>query len=306
MATPLSAGDIGFTTFNADSIETFSFVLLADVDASTTISFTDNGWLSSGALRRSEGILDWTSGAALAAGTVITIDTAAQTADFGTVLAAEGSFNLSGGGDQVLAFQGSADAPSFIGAINNFSTAGAWQAGSDDSNETDLPPGLVDGVSAVSIAHIDNVVYDGPTTGGVAALRAGLYDPANWTTGSNSTTQSFTGTFTISGAGPDVTPPLVAALSPADDATGVDAAAAITVSFNEAAALVDAAGVTLHRASDDAVVASAATLSGATLTITPDAALDPVARFDELRLSAEYGYFSVESFEFAREELLLG
>ncbi|RME41816.1 MAG: hypothetical protein D6796_15335, partial [Caldilineae bacterium] len=50
-ATILSAGDIAIIGFNFDNPDEFAFVLLADVQAGTAITFTDNGWRSDNTFR---------------------------------------------------------------------------------------------------------------------------------------------------------------------------------------------------------------------------------------------------------------
>ncbi|WP_375512315.1 putative Ig domain-containing protein [uncultured Nostoc sp.] len=59
MPTNLTAGDVAFLSLIADNPDTFSFVLLKDIDAGTIINVTDNGWQSSGSLRTGEGVLQY-------------------------------------------------------------------------------------------------------------------------------------------------------------------------------------------------------------------------------------------------------
>jgi hypothetical protein len=42
--TTLSVGDIAFIGMNLDGIDDYAFILLKDVDANTTIYFSDCGW----------------------------------------------------------------------------------------------------------------------------------------------------------------------------------------------------------------------------------------------------------------------
>ncbi|CAN5876861.1 hypothetical protein BH24BAC1_BH24BAC1_28330 [soil metagenome] len=95
--TTLSTGDLVFVGYNAsddqvngnNSNEKFSFVLLKDVTAGTTIFFTDFGWLSSGGFQKrwvlgpenggsgtgskDDGIISLTAPGSVAAGTQIVI-----------------------------------------------------------------------------------------------------------------------------------------------------------------------------------------------------------------------------------------
>ena len=71
-----SAGDIAFTTINADE-DGWSLVTFVNLAPNTTIFFSDNEWNGSaigsgGAFNTGESYHQWTSGAApIAAGTVI-------------------------------------------------------------------------------------------------------------------------------------------------------------------------------------------------------------------------------------------
>lgn len=189
----LSPGDIAFVEYNADGTDNFKFVTLVDISASTVISFTDNGWLASGSFRATEGIISWTAPAGgVTAGTVINIDTT-PSASVGSV-SETGALNFSGSGDQIIAYQGSS---TMIAALNNEGAA-TWQADATNSNTSALPQGLTNGTNAVAINEIDNVAYSGTTSGDKATLLAALNNPANWTNGSNSTRQTFSGVFTIS------------------------------------------------------------------------------------------------------------
>jgi len=63
--TTLRAGDIAITGFNSfltGGPDGFSFVLLTDIENTTEIQFTDQGWLSAGGFRvKGEGIITWTA-----------------------------------------------------------------------------------------------------------------------------------------------------------------------------------------------------------------------------------------------------
>lgn len=43
MATSLAAGDIALVGYDADNPDDFAFVILRDIEAGTSITFTDNG-----------------------------------------------------------------------------------------------------------------------------------------------------------------------------------------------------------------------------------------------------------------------
>ena len=57
----LEAGDIAITSFHSDTTKSFSFVTMTAIADGTQISFTDNGWFSSGGFRANEGVITWTA-----------------------------------------------------------------------------------------------------------------------------------------------------------------------------------------------------------------------------------------------------
>ncbi|WP_052288625.1 ExeM/NucH family extracellular endonuclease [Leptolyngbya iicbica] len=188
MATTLSAGDIAITGFNFDNPDELAFVLLVDIEAGTQITFTDNGWLAAGGFRANEGSFTWQATENLAAGTLVTPTVSGV------------AFSTSG--DQLLAYQGDANSPTFIYALNS-EGAGVWQADATSSNTSALPAGLLDGATAVALDEIDNAIYVGPTSGTKAELLAAISDRTNWT-GSNSDRQIFsTSAFTVTDASDD-------------------------------------------------------------------------------------------------------
>ncbi|MCI4669932.1 MAG: T9SS type A sorting domain-containing protein [Bacteroidia bacterium] len=189
----LSSGDIAFVEYNADNTDQFAFVALVEIPGSTIIYFTDNevSNLSSG-----EGTLTWEAPVSgLPCGTIVTIDKDRNT-DFGTITNERNNFDLGGGGDAIIAFQGTDNvtASTYLAAISN--DGGSW-GGSKDG---DLPSGLTNGTDAIAInPEIDNVKYDGSILiGDKASLLAAINDNSNWSGGSNSNNQDFEGTFYVS------------------------------------------------------------------------------------------------------------
>ena len=161
-ATTLNAGDIAFSSYAA-ATEEFSFVLLRNIGPGTVISFTNNGWLSTNVLRTGEETVTWVSNAAYGAGTEIRISgltaTLASGGSAGSVAGTALNFNVNG--DQILAYRGSAAAPTFISAIhmNVFSTtngdpvtttAANWDGTANSVNASALPTGLTTGTNAIT------------------------------------------------------------------------------------------------------------------------------------------------------------
>ena len=90
---------------------------------------------------------------------------------------------LSNDGDQVIAFQGTIDEPSFLAAI---SSTGWLTEGTVNNNSSYLPSTLTLGVNALGFAtEVDDGVYNGPVNGTVAEIRIALNNPANWNRANN-------------------------------------------------------------------------------------------------------------------------
>ena len=163
----LGAGDIAIIAVNTDATKTFTFVALADIPASTTISFTDNAWdASTPAWRAGEGTIQWSHTANVTAGTVITVTlTTTPTVSIGNVTKS-GSFDLSASGDQILAYQGTT-APTtnpdanwlFAFSTENF----VW---GNNSNTSDVPTSLTAASVAMttSATETDNAYFANGST----------------------------------------------------------------------------------------------------------------------------------------------
>lgn len=231
--TTLSAGDIAFIGYTGESVlssldDSFAFVLLRDVDASTVINITDSEY-QAGVLRGDEGNIRWVSGTALTAGTVVSI---AANANATTISASVGSasFDSNGGfflnsfssstaGDQLIAFQGNAGAGETPIAALNTRPSG-WDLAATGS-DSQLPPGLTDGVDALHfidtgvVDEFDNGYYNGPTSGTAEFLLAAINTASNWV-GQNTAypTSPFVTAFSISA---DLPPQEIAILGGANE-----------------------------------------------------------------------------------------
>jgi len=180
--TTLSSGDIVITGFNSDNPDQFVFVLLTDVLNTTSINFTDDGWLTSNSFRGSEGTITWTATSDLACGTEITItDNSPFSASIGTVTDSN-TLQLSTNGDQILAYQGLSTSPTFLYAVN-FDGAG-W-SNATSASTTALPLGLTDASNAVDVGEIDNGKYDCSVTTNQLLILAAVSTFGNWTLNTN-------------------------------------------------------------------------------------------------------------------------
>ena len=191
----LTAGDIAFTSFNAQE-DGWSLVALNDVAANTTIYFSDNEYVA-GAFNGGESFFQWNSGGSLLdAGTVVRF----SKVDSVTLLAASAgtlsratvtgstNFGFSQTADTLYAYQGSAaNAPTaFLAAVS-----------SGTLTDTDGPlagTGLAVGISAIVLStSSDFAQYNGPRTGQstFAGYLALVNNIANWQDLGNGTPGQF-------------------------------------------------------------------------------------------------------------------
>ncbi len=186
----LGPGDIAFVQYNADGTDNFAFVALTDIADTETIIFTDN---EENDLTGGEGTIVWTPPTGgITCGTVVTINTS-PSASVGSV-SETNDLNFAASGDSIIAYQGTAATPTFIAALNNEgATGGAFGGG----NGTQLPAGLTNGTDAVDLIEVDNAAYNGTVlTGTRSVILAAINDYNNWTLTSDTTQQTFVGTFT--------------------------------------------------------------------------------------------------------------
>ncbi|SNR78363.1 T9SS type B sorting domain-containing protein [Lutibacter flavus] len=198
--TVLAPGDIAFIGSNTDSGSTTNdnatFVLLKDIDAATTIIFTDRGWNDTSGFTNvaGDGEFTWTSGIPRSAGDIITIDLSSG------VLSNSGVYSISG--DQLFAIQGSIASPTFIAGLHFNIEPGTgdsnWDNVSDNNDESHLPNTLTTGDTAVRLVgnpsglEEDNFQFScaiagsNPISGTPAQIRAILHNASNWNTNTSS------------------------------------------------------------------------------------------------------------------------
>lgn len=164
--TTLSAGDIAILQYNADG-NTTKFITFKNLEAGTTIHFTDNGWTSLGSFRSGEGIDTWVATSFVSAGQIIELT-------FTNIV-------LNSNGDQLLAYQGTAGSPSFLFAINN-QGSGEWQLNTRNSSNSALPTGLTNGSNAIALIETDNAMYNSVVlSGSIPEIKLAVCDNSNWT-----------------------------------------------------------------------------------------------------------------------------
>lgn len=183
MAVP---GDVAIVGYAADTGgKSFAFVLLADLSGQT-INFTDNGWLAAGGFRSGEGVVTYVVPANTPIGTVVTISNLTST------------LNPSTGGDQIIAYIGTAASPTILFAIDFADGNKNFAADATNTNTSALPTGLTLGSTALAFGE-DNGAYAGPVSGTRAQILANIANPANWSL-NDTTPQTYVSGFTLTGA----------------------------------------------------------------------------------------------------------
>ncbi|MDF2834074.1 T9SS type A sorting domain-containing protein [Chryseobacterium indoltheticum] len=241
--TTLLAGDIAFTSYDSTPLagvgDKFSFVLLTNISAGTTISFTDRGYNGSGwqAAGGTESAITWVSSTAIPMGTEVHIVglvastynpvTSTSTTN-GTVTLTDGSstngLSLANTGDQIIAFQGGNGVITGSGAyciagINYLyypgggTTTAGWNVGVPAGpNSSLMPPGLIGGTSAFYTgAQSGNIVAQsgkfnctGTPTTTAASVRSAVMTMGNWSLLASAGTTAYSGCQFI-GSNPVVT-----------------------------------------------------------------------------------------------------
>ncbi|MEN8251436.1 MAG: hypothetical protein ABFS32_21100, partial [Bacteroidota bacterium] len=258
----LGPGDIAFTGYNSDGDpDSFSFVLLKDIQASTKIKFTDNGWQGTAdKLTTDESTISWVATSNMFAGTEITIgENATQDAmltSHGSVsidpIMSSRNWELQAAGDQILAYQGTSDNPTFLAGIhvsNDNTEDGTtyWNtvaASNGDNNRSALPTvtelgadkGLTNGVNAISFSQIssikENVQYTGAKTAATPSALAIIIndnatnETASWDNQQDNTSFTLTSGFNYS------LPPDLQSTSPTNGST-IKSNPVLTITYDD-------------------------------------------------------------------------
>ncbi len=199
--TNLSSGDIAITTVNTSGDKSFDFIPLVNLEANTTIKFTNAPYIdANSALDNSEGTLTYTTANAISAGTVISYPGSDVNGFKST-----GDFNPAASGDNIIVFQGDRSNPTYLYGIGWASTDNWVYEG--DTTTSDVPPTLSE--SANTIVNLEaggNYQYnDGNgTRGTVSSLLKLIGNDENWVQQEDQVFSSLSESFTL------LTPPTVA------------------------------------------------------------------------------------------------
>jgi predicted secreted protein len=267
--TTLATGDLSIIGFNANGADGFKFVNWVDLASGTVIKFTDNGFNNTSSsntaanYREQEQYVVWTnSGGTIPAGTIITIQADLTTTpvttstNIGSITSVTNSSNglttsnmalTNTSGDQVFAFQGVGGTNSnnisatFTGTIiagigfsGSTGTASGWVTTGGINGSTSYLPSDLSGTSQIFLGP--NIVagqYTGATSGqaSLAAYKALVANPANWSTVGGANTVTFTtstGVTFTAGAPPSITS------QPANSAICAGATATFSVTASNA------------------------------------------------------------------------
>uniref|UniRef100_A0A7S4MX42 Peptidase M14 carboxypeptidase A domain-containing protein n=1 Tax=Odontella aurita TaxID=265563 RepID=A0A7S4MX42_9STRA len=156
-ATVLHPNDVQIVAFASDAPDAIAFVTWVELEAGTEVRFTDRGWACGGFQPSGETELRFTAQSTVPAGSVFEYEDNASNGPEWDLLS--GTFSLTGDpGDQIIVYQGTLESPTPIFA---FDTTDGWEDCSavTDNYKSALPDGLVDGVSAVTMAHSDSFWY---------------------------------------------------------------------------------------------------------------------------------------------------
>lgn len=193
-AQTLSIGDFSIIGYRADADDAIAFVSWIDLNAGTSLFFTDSGFFDDGTMRDSENNMSWISpSGGILAGTVIVITSpATSSANIGATTGALSG--LAAGGDQVFigqsAFPSSNDTskPGSAYTASNLlfgfdmNGGAGWDSDATSSGTSALPSALNVTGGNLSVAHFDNGQYTGVRTGlTIAQYKTAVADVSNWT-----------------------------------------------------------------------------------------------------------------------------
>ena len=187
------SGDIVFTEFQTDD-DVVEFLTLTRLDL-RNVSVTDNGILSTNAMRSGEGTFvfaNTSTWADIPTGTFIRLSKATGTDDTdpidgiitifgnGSNIANATGFDLANAGDQVIIYTGTTAAPSFIAGINGGDNT-VWNTGATTANNSKAP-GTTSDIDLNVSGNDDNGKYNASVAAGNAsAIRTSCITTTNWT-----------------------------------------------------------------------------------------------------------------------------
>ena len=177
----LDPGDVFIYVVASDDPDGIGFLALEDIPGPLTLLMTDNPWMGT-QFGTMEGVLSLqvpTAGFAMGSNFGYGFDYGANNDDW---TREAGTFNFGVAGDSVILY-----CEGINGTINplvGFTNMGSWAepglAESEYGASDSALPVELQLVGRVSLPHLDNYEYKGPTGLNKTALQAAMMDPENW------------------------------------------------------------------------------------------------------------------------------
>jgi hypothetical protein len=196
---------IAFTSIYSNSLNSFTFMTLADVPNGTTLYFAENPWdgtIDNWSPKFNPSVMTFISIVDLPPGTQVVVNTAASPASIynvdGTTTPAgifSSAIGMTGDKTYIIAFQvPQAGQTVFLTAVDEVEGT-PWQTSGPVNSQYSsyLPPGLIEGVNAVDLSSIaGDKLYACPGSGGAGDILFYLSNPNNWNIGAKGTISSTT------------------------------------------------------------------------------------------------------------------
>ncbi|HNY03399.1 MAG TPA: endonuclease [Bacteroidales bacterium] len=175
----LQPGDIAIVEFSPLTIDKFSFVALTQLNAGTTINFTDNGYASPTTVYTNEGSITWIAPTIIAPGTVISWYFGMPLTGTGWNTSTPSQFSLSTSGDQIFAYQGIWGSGHTLICGINAGNSGWVTSGSVGSTTSYLPAVLTAETNAITFPE-KNGYYNLISSATPRVFRCLAANPVNW------------------------------------------------------------------------------------------------------------------------------
>lgn len=191
----LSQGDLAILAFGTTTTDKFAFVLLKDINTGTIINFTDNGFSSTSTGRTGEGFLTYTAPTAICAGTVITWINGQSIVGTGWSSNNPTNFAFNSTGDQLFAFQGTANSTTWasqsgitlLSGIQNYNTS--WIMSGTASAATSYNPSNLGSSYKVQFPTFSDSYFTATTlTNTKSNILATINNSSNYTTSNSAIT----------------------------------------------------------------------------------------------------------------------
>lgn len=210
--TSLVAGDLAFVSMkvSGSGSDAFSFITFKDLCKNTVIYFSDMPYRNTGGFCAfpQEFCVSMTVTTKIPAGTIVkytdgtpgtfTMPAGAATIAYAFATAANQNMGFSSSDDNIFAFQGTYASPTFISSLKTSAYTASGGVTCSNRGHTELPSSLTSGTNALfkNISGNDVIKYTGTTSGTIAAIKAAIFNSANWSTSS----ADFSGTISLTNA----------------------------------------------------------------------------------------------------------